>query len=172
MKIDILGNISSIIGLIISIITLIIVVFVNKKVKKFQYSNLFDKRVNFHLTSIDKLQNELNSCIPNIVLNEIKIKEILVQLLAEFESLQPKLQDKIARQKAMQLIYKLQKAKGKVFYNTEKLNINIWDRLYSTYRLWFSNMISSRNILDIYILVNENYNRIQQVKLDKKELIK
>lgn len=172
MNIDTFGNISSIIGLIISIITLIIVVFVDKKVKKLQYSNLFDKRVNIHLTSIDKLQNELNLCMPNIVLNEVKIKEILVQLLVEFESLKPKLQDKVARQKAIELISKLQNAKDKIFYNTDKIDVSIWDRLYQTYKLWFSNMISSRKILEIYILVNENFNRIQQVKLDKLELIK
>ena len=94
-----IGSIASIIGLIISVVTMIIVVFVDKKVRKLQLSNLFDQRINLHLKTIDTLQKELNSHMPNIVSNEVRIKEILVQLLTEFESLYPKLNDKKARRK-------------------------------------------------------------------------
>jgi hypothetical protein len=167
-----IGSIASIIGLIISVVTMIIVVFVQKKVRKLQLSNLFDQRINHHLTTIDTLQRELNSHIPNIVSNEVRIKEILVQLLTEFESLYPKLNDKKARRQAYLLIGIINKAKRKGFYNIRKSDVNIWDRFLYLYKQQFSNMISSRKILDIYILVNENYNRIQQVKLDKSALVK
>jgi len=172
MDINITGSIASIIGLIISVITMFIAVFVNRKVKKLQLSNLFDKRINLHLTKINTLQQELNSHMPNIVTNEVRIKEILVELMTEFESLFPKLHDKRARQKTSGLVGNIQRIKNKGFYNTEKTDVNIWDRLFFLYKQVFSNMVSSRKILDIYILVNENYNRIQQVKLDKNALIK
>ncbi len=151
---------------------MIIAVFVNRKVKKLQLSNLFDQRINLHLTNIDTLQKELNSHMPNIVTNEVRIKEILVELMTEFESLFQKLQDKRARQKTSILVGNIRRIKNKGFYNTNKTDVNIWDRLYFLYRQIFSNMVSSRKILDIYILINENYNRIQQVKLDKNALIK
>jgi len=167
-----IGSIASIIGLIISVLTMIIVFFVEKKVRKFQLSNLFDQRINLHLATIDTLQKELNSHMPNIVSNEVRIKEILVQLLTEFESLYPKLNDKKARRKANRLIYIINKTKKKGFYNTHKTDVNIWDRFLHLYKQVFSNMISSRKILGIYILVNENFNRIQQVKLDKNALIR
>lgn len=172
MDINKIGNIASIIGLIISVITMIIVVFVDKKVKRLQISNLFDQRINLHLSTIDILQKELNSHMPNIVANEVRIKEILVQLLAEFESLYPKLQDKKAKQKTNLLIGIIRNTKKKGFYNTDKTEVNIWDRFLFFYKQVFLNMISSRKILYVYILVNENYNRIQQVKLDKNALIK
>lgn len=165
--INVSGSIASIIGLIISCITLIIAVFVDKKVKKLQFSDLFDKRINLHLSKIDKLQKELNFHMPNIVSNEVRIKEILVELMTEFESLFPKLQDRRARQKTSGLVEKIQRIKTKGFYNTEKTNVNFWDRQIFLYKQIFSKMVSSKKILDIYILINENYNRIQQVKLDK-----
>lgn len=169
---NLIGSIASIIGLVISGITMIIVLFVDKKVKKLQLSNLFDQRVNLHLTTIDSLQKELNLQMPNVLVNEIRIKEILVQLLTEFESLLPKLQDKKARKKTKLLIYKVQSVKNKRFYNLHKTEENLLDRLISFYKFITLNLISSRKILDIYILINENYNRIQQVKLDKNAIIK
>jgi len=172
MDMNLIGSIASIIGLVISGITMIIVLFVDKKVKKLQLSNLFDQRVNLHLTTIDSLQKELNLQMPNVLVNEIRIKEILVQLLTEFESLLPKLQDKKARKKTKLLIYKVQSVKNKRFYNLHKTEENLLDRLISFYKFITLNLISSRKILDIYILINENYNRIQQVKLDKNAIIK
>jgi hypothetical protein len=162
-----IADIASIVGLIISIITMFIVLFVDKKVKKLQMSNLFDQRINVHLTNIDKLQKELNLNMPNIVSNELRVKEILVQILVEFESLQTKLNDKKAKRKIRRLINLIQEHKSKGFYNTDKTDVNILDRIDFLYKKYFSNMISSRMVLDLYILINENYNRIQQVKLDK-----
>ncbi|MGJ8737738.1 hypothetical protein [Zobellia laminariae] len=172
MDINTTGSIASIIGLVISVITMLIVVFVNRKVKKLQISNLFDQRINKHLTTINTLQQELNSNMPNIVANEIRIKEILVQLMTEFESLFPKLQDKRARRKTNRVVKCIQGIKNKGFYNTEKTDVNMFDRFAFFYEEKFSNMVSSRKILNIYILINENYNRIQQVKLDKNALKK
>ena len=172
MDISDVGNISSIIGLVISVITLIIVAIVDRKVRKLQYSNLFDKTINKHLKNIDKLQNELNSFLPDIVSDEIRIKEILVQLMTEFESLSPKLKNRSARRKTNKLVNKIKNSKNKLFYNTSKKEINIWDRLLTFYKRNFSNMISSREILDIYIIVNENYNRIIQIKINKNAYIR
>jgi len=151
MNISNAGNISSIIGLGISIITMIIVVVVNDKVRKLQYSNLFDKTINKHLKNIDMLQNELNSFLPDISSGEVRIKEILVQLLTEFESLSPKLKSRNARRKTNRLVNTIRVSKSKVFYNTTKTEINISDRLYTFYKRIFSNMVSSREILDLYI---------------------
>jgi hypothetical protein len=172
MDINYISSIASIIGLIISVITMFIAIFVNKEVKRLQFSNLFDQRINLHLTKIDILQQELNLNMPDIVANEVRIKKILVELMTEFESLFPKLQDTRARKKTNALIGNIQRIKNKGFYNMEKTDVNIGDRLFFLYKQVFSNMISSRRILNIYILVNENYNRIQQVKLDKNALIK
>ena len=172
MSISDVGNISSVIGLVISIITMIIVVFVNKKVRKLQYSNLFDKTINKHLKNIDKLQNELNSILPDISNDEVRIKEILVQLLTEFESLSPKLKSRNARRKTNRLVKRIRQSKRRVFYNTTKTEINIWDRLYTYYKRILSNMISSREILDLYIVINENYNRILQIRINKNAFIK
>ena len=169
---DIIGNIASILGFIISIIALIIVIFVEKKVNKLQYSNLFDKRINSHLSNIDLFQKELNLCLPDVLTNEVKTKEVLVKLLAEFESLSPKLQDKIARKKTDQLIYKINYVKEKDFFFHEKSEDNFLDKIMLFCKSFFLNKISNRKILKIYVLVNENYNRIQQIKHDKKNLIK
>ena len=169
---DTIGNIASILGFIISAITLLIVLFVDRKVSKLQYSNLFDKRINSHLSNIDSFQKELNLCLPNISANEIKTKEILVKLLTEFESLAPKLQDKIARQKADRLISQINDVKGKDFFFREKNEDTFFDKISLSWKSFFLNKISNKKVLEIYILVNENYNRIQQVKHDKKQLIK
>ena len=169
---DTIGNIVSILGFIISTITLIDVVFVKKKVSKLQYSNLFDKRINSHLSNIDSLQKELNLCLPDIVANEIKTKEILVKLLSEFESLAPKLQDKIARKKAGQLIFQINNVKEKDFFLHKKNEDNFSDKVVHFCKFLFLNKISNKEVLKIYILVNENYNRIQQIKHDKKQIIK
>ena len=169
---DSIGNIASVLGFIVSTITVVIVIFVEKKVSKLQYSNLFDKRINSHLSSIDSLQQELNSCLPDISTNEVKTKEILVKLLAEFESLSPKLQDKIARKKTKKLISQINKVKRKDFFCHVKNEDNLLDKIMLWGKSLFLNKISNKRVLGIYILVNENYNRIIQVKNDKKQLIK
>jgi len=169
---DLIGSIASLIGLVLSVITIIIVSCVDKKVNKLRYSDLFNKRINVHLTTVDRLQKELNLTIPYVLENEIRIKEILVQLLTEFESILPKLQDKKARKKTKLLLCKVQRVKNKRFYNLHKSEETLIDRLLSFYKSIYLNLVSSRKILDIYILINENYNRIIQVKLDKKAIIK
>lgn len=172
MDINCIGSIASIISLIISIITLIIVVFVEKKIKRLQFSSLFDKRISIHLKNIDRLQSELNSYIPNIELNEIMIKKNLVKLLTEFESIQLKLEDRNSRRMTRQLINQINKVKNKNFYTTNTIETTLWDRLLYEFKLYFSRKVSSRKVLKIYILVNENYNRIQLIKLDKNARIK
>ena len=172
MNISEIGDISSIAGLAISVITLVVAYYINNEVKKIQYSNLFDRRINKHLTDINELQIELIHLIDNVEENEIKIKEILAKHLAIFESLLPKIQDKIARKKTKSLIKKIGKSYNLFFYNFNRTEITVIDRITFKYKLIINKMISSREILDIYIRVNENYNRIEQVKLDKKVLIK
>jgi hypothetical protein len=167
-----LGSIASIIGLAISLITLIIAYILNKKVKKLQYSNLFDRTITKRLTGIDKLQKNLNRLLPDISKNEIEIKEILVELLAIYEALSPKLPDRKARNKAKLLIRRIKQSKECTFYNLKDKNLSIWDKIASFFKLIFLKKTSNLRIQQIYIATNENYNRIEQIRLDKKERIK
>ncbi|MFZ6665165.1 hypothetical protein [Peijinzhouia sedimentorum] len=172
MDLSDIGNISSIAGLIISIVTLIIAYIVSNEVKRIQFSNLFDRRITKYLTDIDKLQSELISNISDVKTNEIRIKEILVKELAAFESLLPKLSDKNARQKTVKIIAKIEKLKNHDFYQTNIESPTVCDRIVFQYKFFVSNMSTNKRLLNLYILINENYNRIEEVKLDKKALIK
>lgn len=107
MSLNTVGNISSIVSLAISIITLLVAIFVNKKVNELQNRNLFNKTIDKHLRIINKLQKELISFLPYIVSDEIRIKEILVELLTEFESISPLLQNRAATHKMNCLIRKI-----------------------------------------------------------------
>lgn len=167
---DLIANIASIIGLIISLITIIYAVLINKKVKKLQNKNLFNKRINSHLKNIDLLQQNFSSYSLNVVLNEMQIKTILVELLTEFESLYLKLTDIKSRHEVLRLIRIINKAKKKSFYEINCTSIR--NRILLYYQSLFLDMIPSNKIIYIYTLVNENYNRIQNVKLDNKALIK
>lgn len=172
MDLSDIGNISSIIGLGISIVTFIVAYIVRNEVKRIQYSNLFDKRITKYLTDIDKLQIELISYISDVKTNEIRIKEILVQELAALESLLPKLADKVARQKTENVIAQIEKLKNYSFYQSNNDTPTIWNRIVFQYKYITSNLATDKRLLNLYILINENYNRIEQVKLDKKALIK
>lgn len=172
MDLSDIGNISSVIGLGISIVTFIVAYIVKNEVKRIQFSNLFDKRITKYLTDIDKLQIELISYISDVKANEIRIKEILVKELAALESLLPKLSDKKARQKTDSIISEIEKLKNCTFYQPDNDNPTIWNRIVFQYKFIASNMTTDRRLLNLYILINENYNRIEQIKLDKKALIK
>lgn len=167
---DSIANIASILGFIISFITMIYATIIDRKVKNLQLKNLFDKRINSHLKNIDLLQQNFSSYTSDIVLNETEIKNILVDLLTEFESINQKLTDKKTRHKVFLLISIINKAKKKSFYEANCINIR--DKFVLFYNSLFLDKIPSNKIKYIYTLVNENYDRIQHVKLDNKALIK
>ncbi len=163
---------ASIVSLLISLATLIYVYFIDDKVKKIQYSNLLDKRGTQHLKDIDELLKELNFLLSSVSENEIRIKEILVNLLSQFESILPKLNNSSARSTSKRLINLISRSKNKQFYDVKKTEMGFLDNLLLWYKSVFNNMLSSRAILDIYITSNEINYKIVQLRLDKKAEIK
>ena len=166
-----LGNIASIVGLIISIWTLCIAHKVKGEVIKIQAMHLFNRRIDSHLKSIDEQTNKLSVFLDSIIENETDIKLILAKLLTDFESVEKKLVSSEHQKQIKKVISALKYGITKKYFIYQNKYFKPFRKmiLYAYNKFGF---LATEEIAAIYVKSNENYNRIKQLKLDKKETIK
>ena len=167
-----LGSTASILGFFISIATLIYAAFVNNKIKKLHFLNIFNKTIDEHMKNIDDNQKKLATMLGNIEVNIEAIKEIFSSNLTIFESLGPKIEDKNARKNSKMIVNRIEFINGKKIYNFKGTGYRFIDYLILHYQWLVNGKIPSLEVVSIYKAINENYNRIEKVKLDYKHRIK
>ena len=90
-NIDHLANWATLIGFLISIITLIWTAFVNKRVSKIKRFYAFQLSIQSHIDVISSHLTELKNLLRTAESNEVEIKEVLIIISEQMRSLKPKL---------------------------------------------------------------------------------
>jgi len=90
-NVDFLTNWATLIGFLISIITLIWTAFVNKRVNKIKRFYAFHLSIQDHIDVISSHLTELKNLLRTAESNEVEIKEVLIIISEQMRSLKPKL---------------------------------------------------------------------------------
>lgn len=167
--INIYGSVASILGLIVSAFAFLAAKNAKEAAREIQDSFMFDKRIPMHLKVIDEKLVNYNELLADIDQNKTQLKTLLSQLKSELTSLSDKIKNRKALKKIRTTISLTDRVIDREIYlesdQTRLLNKVIF--LFNSFYL-----ASHSDIWRIYNSLNEIYTQIDNLKLDKKYLIK
>lgn len=163
------GSIASIVGLIISALAFWAADSARKAVKKIQDSFLFDKRIPQHLKVLNGKLSDLNSLLTDIDNNKNQITTLLAQVKSELQSLSEKTLNEKVLCKTNETIKAIDKVKNDKIYKEGDQTV-LKNRINHYCKSFY--LTSHKEIWKIYNDLNEIYTQVENLKLDKKYLIK
>jgi len=163
------GSIASIVGLAVSGLAFIAAKKAKEAAREIQDSFLFDKRIPIHLNVIDKKLTNYNNLLADITQNKTQLKTLIAQIKSELISLSEKIKNRKALNKLKSTISLSNKLIVREIY-LESDQTQIWNRIKYFIKSFF--LVSHGDIWKLYNDLNEIYTQIDNLKLDKKYLIK
>ena len=169
IDLNLYGSVASLIGLIVSVFAYFAAVSAKKAAQKVQDSFLFDRRIPQHLKFLDEKISKYNELLSDINNNKNQIKTNLAQVKSELNSLLEKVANKSAVSIIQNTIKSIDKISKQEIYK-ENDQIAIWNKIVYFFKSFY--LTSHSDLWKVYTNLNEIYTKIDNLKLDKKYLIK
>jgi hypothetical protein len=163
------ASIITIVGFIITVISLIITLTIKSQVAKIRASYTFDKRINTHIKRLKEITTILNTYFDDYDKSRNLIKTQLGICQSELENIVIKL-DKSQRAKITKLISFIKNHKKRSFSIKGAGSNTILKKLIS-FRLASLNETSDDDIWFIYISIHEIITQIENIKKDKDTIL-
>lgn len=163
------GSLASLGGIIISFLAFIAADKAKKVAKQIQDGFIFDKRIPQHLKVLDGLLSEYNEFLSDIDKNQSEIRTLLAKIKSELANLSEKIKTEEESELITSTVSKINKKSPRQFYKESESHL-IHLKLKDFFKGFY--LTSHKEIWNIYTSLNEIHWCVNNLKLDRKYIIK